>query len=74
MYDTRADGESGEKTAPRGNAMRVAHFVQRYPPALGGSESYFHRLGRYLADEGDSVQVFTSNAMTNCCEPRWPWV
>ena len=24
--------------------MRVAHFVQRYPPALGGSEAYFARL------------------------------
>src|ERR671936_159495 len=28
--------------------MRVAHFVQRYPPALGGSEAYFARLSRYL--------------------------
>src|SRR5262249_2098782 len=40
----------------------VAHFVQRYPPALGGSEAYFARLSRYLVGEGDEVTVFTSNA------------
>jgi len=38
--------------------MRVAHFVQRYPPALGGSEAYFARLGRWLAASGDEVTVF----------------
>ena len=29
--------------------MHVAHFVHRYPPALGGSEAYFARLSEYLA-------------------------
>ncbi len=43
--------------------MRIAHFVQRYPPALGGSEAYFARLGRSLAAQGDAVTVFTSNAV-----------
>src|SRR5437016_2902957 len=43
--------------------MRVAHFVQRYPPALGGSEAYFARLARYLADAGDRVTVWTTNAL-----------
>jgi len=43
--------------------MRVAHFVQRYPPALGGSEAYFARLSRYLAERGDDVDVWTSNAL-----------
>jgi glycosyltransferase involved in cell wall biosynthesis len=43
--------------------MRVAHFVQRYPPALGGSEAYFARLSRYLADAGDEVSVFTTAAV-----------
>ena len=43
--------------------MRVAHFVQRYPPALGGSEAYFARLGRWLAAHGDEVTVFTSDAV-----------
>src|SRR5450631_499276 len=43
--------------------MRLAHFIQRYPPALGGSEAYFARLSRYCADRGDAVTVFTSNAL-----------
>src|SRR5438132_4874188 len=42
--------------------LRIAHFIQRYPPALGGSEAYFARLGRYLAGRGDRVTVFTSAA------------
>src|SRR5207248_10098385 len=44
--------------------MRVAHFVQRYPPALGGSEAYFARLSRYLAAGGDRVTVFTTAAQS----------
>jgi glycosyltransferase involved in cell wall biosynthesis len=43
--------------------MRVAHFVQRYPPALGGSEAYFARLSRYLVSAGDHVSVFTTAAL-----------
>ena len=43
--------------------MRVAHFVHRYPPALGGAEAYFARLSRYLVDGGDQVTVFTTNAI-----------
>ncbi len=43
--------------------MRVAHFVQRYPPALGGSEAYFARLSRQLAAAGHHVAVFTSTAL-----------
>jgi glycosyltransferase involved in cell wall biosynthesis len=43
--------------------LRVAHFVQRYPPALGGSEAYFARLGRHLAGAGDSVTVYTTAAI-----------
>lgn len=43
--------------------MRVAHFVQRYPPALGGSETYFARLSRYLARESHAVTVFTTSAI-----------
>ena len=43
--------------------MRVVHFVQRYPPALGGSEAFFARLSRYLASAGDSVSVRTTNAI-----------
>jgi glycosyltransferase involved in cell wall biosynthesis len=43
--------------------LRIAHFVQRYPPALGGSEAYFARLGRHLAATGDEVSVFTTAAL-----------
>jgi glycosyltransferase involved in cell wall biosynthesis len=43
-------------------SLRIAHFVQRYPPALGGSEAYFARLSRYLASRGDRVTVFTTCA------------
>lgn len=43
--------------------MHVAHFIQRYPPALGGSEAYFARLGDCLADSGDSVAVWTTTAI-----------
>jgi glycosyltransferase involved in cell wall biosynthesis len=42
--------------------LRIAHFVQRYPPALGGSEAYFARLSRWFAGRGDQVTVFTTNA------------
>lgn len=43
--------------------MRVAHFVQRYPPAPGGSEAYFARLSGHLAAAGDRVSVFTTSAL-----------
>lgn len=43
--------------------MRIAHFIQRYPPALGGSEAYFARLNRFFVEQGDHVAVFTSNAV-----------
>jgi glycosyltransferase involved in cell wall biosynthesis len=43
--------------------MRAAHFVQRYPPALGGSEAYFARLSRHLVDSGDAVTVYTTTAV-----------
>ncbi|MHB1424520.1 MAG: glycosyltransferase family 4 protein [Gemmataceae bacterium] len=43
--------------------MRIAHFVQRYPPALGGSEDYFARLSRHLAAVGERVTVFTTTAV-----------
>jgi glycosyltransferase involved in cell wall biosynthesis len=44
-------------------ALRIAHFVQRYPPALGGSEAYFQRLSRYLQKAGHTVEVWTTNAI-----------
>jgi glycosyltransferase involved in cell wall biosynthesis len=43
--------------------LRIAHFVQRYPPALGGSEAYFQRLSRHLVSRGHDVSVWTTNAL-----------
>ncbi|MFO0877144.1 MAG: glycosyltransferase family 4 protein [Gemmataceae bacterium] len=40
--------------------IRLAHFVQRYPPALGGSEAYMARLSRYHVQAGDEVEVYTT--------------
>ena len=39
------------------------HVIQRAPPALGGAETYFHRLSRFLSQRGDLVSVHTSNAL-----------
>ncbi len=43
--------------------MHLAHFIQRFPPALGGSEAYFHRLSRWRREQGDDVTVWTSTAL-----------
>ncbi|MFM8271038.1 MAG: glycosyltransferase family 4 protein, partial [Gemmata sp.] len=43
--------------------MHVAQFVQRFPPALGGSEAYTARLCEYLTNRGDAVSVWTSEAI-----------
>jgi glycosyltransferase involved in cell wall biosynthesis len=52
--------------------VRIAHFVQRYPPALGGSETYFARLSAYLAAHGHDVTVFTTqgNQLESFWNPR----
>ncbi len=43
--------------------LHVAHFVPRYPPALGGAESYVRRLSEFLAADGDGVTVWTTTAV-----------
>ncbi|MBY0230380.1 MAG: glycosyltransferase family 4 protein [Gemmataceae bacterium] len=43
--------------------MRIAHFIHRYPPAVGGAEAYFARLSAHLAAHGHEVHVFTSDAL-----------
>src|SRR5579884_3463114 len=53
----------GRKNTSGRNRMRVAHFVHRYPPALGGSEAYFARLSKYLTSAGAQVTVFTTTAI-----------
>ena len=42
--------------------MHLLHVIHRYPPALGGSEAYAARLGRFHAAAGDTVTVYTSTA------------
>jgi glycosyltransferase involved in cell wall biosynthesis len=42
--------------------MHVAHFIHRYPPALGGAESYVHRLTGFLQSHGHDVTVWTTTA------------
>lgn len=43
--------------------MHVAHFIQRCPPALGGSEAYFARLAAFLREHGDEVTTWASSAI-----------
>jgi len=43
--------------------MRVAQFVHRYPPAVGGAEAWVARLSRGLAARGDAVTVWTTTAV-----------
>lgn len=43
--------------------MHIAHFIQRFPPALGGSEAYFQRLSRDWIARDHRVTVWTTNAL-----------
>ncbi len=43
--------------------MHLAQFVHRFPPAIGGAESYAARLTSYLTGMGDYVSVWTSSAV-----------
>lgn len=43
--------------------MKILHIVQRYHPALGGSELYMKVISEYFAGKADyTVDVWTSNA------------
>lgn len=42
---------------------RILQIIQRYPPALGGSEAYFQRLSKYLSAQGHQVTVWTTNGL-----------
>ena len=39
--------------------MKILSIVQRYPPAIGGSETWCQEAGRYLAQQGHNVRVLT---------------
>lgn len=39
--------------------MKVLHLIQRYPPAVGGSETWCRELCQYLTTAGDEMKVLT---------------
>jgi glycosyltransferase involved in cell wall biosynthesis len=39
--------------------VKVLHIIQRYPPAVGGSETWCREVSRYLSAVGDEVKVLT---------------
>ncbi|MDP2940950.1 MAG: glycosyltransferase family 4 protein [Candidatus Omnitrophota bacterium] len=41
--------------------MRIANIIQRYYPAIGGSETWCQGMCRYLARQGHQVRVLTLN-------------
>jgi glycosyltransferase involved in cell wall biosynthesis len=44
-------------------AVKVVHLIQRYPPALGGSETWCREVSRYLSSIGDEVKVLTMDTL-----------
>jgi hypothetical protein len=40
-------------------SVKVLHVIQRYPPAVGGSETWCRELCQYLAATGDEMKVLT---------------
>jgi glycosyltransferase involved in cell wall biosynthesis len=42
---------------------RILHLVQRYAPAVGGSEKYFQEFSRRFARDGFPVTVLTTDAL-----------
>ena len=43
--------------------MRILHVVQRYPPAIGGAETWCAGLARWQAAQGHAVEVLTLRAI-----------
>jgi glycosyltransferase involved in cell wall biosynthesis len=41
--------------------VKILHIIQRYPPAVGGSELWCREICQYLAATGDEVKVLTLN-------------
>ncbi len=41
--------------------MKVLHIIQRYPPAIGGSELWCSNISKFLADKGVISKVATIN-------------
>jgi len=43
--------------------VKVLHLIQRYPPAVGGSETWCREIARYLRSVGDDVKVLTLDVL-----------
>ena len=43
--------------------MKIVHIIQRYPPAVGGSETWCREVSRYLRAVGDDVKVLTLDVL-----------
>jgi glycogen(starch) synthase len=43
--------------------MRILHIIQRYWPAVGGSEAHMRELSRRLAADGHAITVLTTDAL-----------
>jgi glycogen synthase len=43
--------------------MRILHVLQRYLPAIGGSERYFQEFSERFAADGHDVRVLTTDAI-----------
>lgn len=41
--------------------MKIVNIIQRYPPAVGGAESWCQEVCRYLAEKCHNVKVLTFN-------------
>ena len=41
--------------------MKICNVIQRYPPAVGGSETWAQEVLRFAAKQGHEVDVFTYN-------------
>ena len=39
--------------------MKIVNVIQRYPPAIGGSETWCREVSQYLAAQGHQVRVLT---------------
>jgi glycosyltransferase involved in cell wall biosynthesis len=44
--------------------MKIVNIIQRYPPAIGGSETWCKEVCRYLAEKGHQVRVLTLDVNT----------
>lgn len=54
---------SPDVSANQGKPLRILHIIQRYWPARGGAETLFGEISTYLAAQGHTVTVVTTDAL-----------